>query len=84
MGEALGTLKRGLGELGGLSPRASWRVLKDPEVSKGGPENVLRGFGGCEDCGRLGVGGSNEPEGLKETHGTWENLKVEAGGPSEF
>ena len=77
-------MKGGLGDLGGLRPRASWRVLKDPEVSKGGPENVLRGFGVGEDCRRLGVGGASEPEGLKETQGIWENLKVEAGDPSEF
>lgn len=59
-------------------------MLKDPEVSKGGPENVLRGFGVGEDCGRLGVGVTSEPEGLKETQGIWENLKTEAGAPSEF
>lgn len=40
-------------------------MLKDPQVSKGGPGSEGKP-GRDEGCGRLGIGGSNEPEGLKE------------------
>lgn len=50
-------------------------MLKGPEVFKGGPEDLLRGPGRDEDCGRLGIGDSSKPEGLKEAKGIWENLR---------